>query len=227
MMQGPDANNQRPTPALERVTSCGRYGWAGANSDVLTQFLDAPICYISSVMKPLLQKGIVLLAHCFLMSGCLIKTPYRSHIQLPSKTDETQLFIEIVLEKPGFWLSEYDGNMKIKHTKNYMLAIDFHTKDVKYKCLDSIYYEISNEAKQAISSGTLPILNGKLSRRSYSPEVHRTQCTTAPDVVFGKQRGDLTSNFIIYGTDVNNQPVAIAMNNRTLTDHKFSIGRLF
>lgn len=116
---------------------------------------------------------------------------------------------------------------KIKYTKNYVLTIDFYTKDVQYKRLDSIRYDISDEEKQAIASGTLPVLNGELSRRLYSPNVHRAQCTTQPDIVLGKQDGDLVGNFIIYATDLNNQPVSIAMNNRTLIDHKFSIGRLF
>ncbi|GAA3965599.1 hypothetical protein GCM10022407_10010 [Hymenobacter antarcticus] len=156
--------------------------------------------------------------------------PYKSHTQLISKTDDTQPFIEIVLEKPVFGgpvPDDLKGLKKIKHTKNYVLTMDFHTKDIQYKRLDSIRFEISDEEKQAIASGTLPIFYGELSRRLYSPEVHRAQCTTQPDIVLGKQRGNLVGNFIIYATDVNNQLVSIAMNNRTLIDHKFSIGRLF
>lgn len=181
-------------------------------------------------MKPIFLIGIVLLAHCFLVSSCLVKMPYKSHMQLPSKTDETQLFIEIVLEKPVFWgpvPDDFEGFKKMKYNNNYVLRIDFHTKEVEYKRLDSICYEISDERKRAIASGTLPILSGELSRRPYSPEVHRAQCTTQPGIVLGKQNGDLVSNFIIYATDVNNQPMSIAMNNRTLIDHKFGIGRLF
>lgn len=181
-------------------------------------------------MKPIFLKGIVLLAFCFLVSSCLVKMPYKSHTQLLSKTDDLQPFIEIVLEKPVFWgpvPDDLKGFKRIKHTKNYVLTIDFHTKDTQYKHLDSIHYEISNEGKQAVASGTSPILNGELSRRPYSPEVHRAQCTTQPDIMLGKQSGGLMSNFIIYATDANNQPVSIAMNNRTLIDHKFRIGRLF
>ena len=178
-------------------------------------------------MKLTLLKEIVFLVCCVLMSSCLIRLPYKSHRQLPSKTDATQLFIEIVLEKPVFWLPVPYNLKKVKYSKNYLLDIDFHTKQVEYKRLDSIRYEISNEEKQAIASGTLPIINGELSRRSYSPEVHRAQCTTQPDIVLRKQGGDLVSNFIIYATNINNQPVSIAMSNRTLIDHKFRIGRLF
>ena len=181
-------------------------------------------------MKPIFLEGIVLLFCCFLMSSCLVKMPYKIHRQLLSKTDDSQPFIEIVLEKPVFWGPipvDLKGLKKIKHTKKYVLTIDFHTKDIQYKRLDSIRYEISDEEKQAIASGTLPILYGELSQRPYSPEVHRAQCTTQPGIVLGKQGGNLVSNFIIYATDVNNQSVSIVMNNRTLIDHKFSIGRLF
>ena len=178
-------------------------------------------------MKSTFLKGVVLVVYCLLMSSCLVTLPYKSHTQLLSKTDETQPFIEIALEKPVFWLPIPNDLKKIKYTKNYMLTIDFHTKNIEYKRLDSIRYEISNGEKQAIVSGILPILNGELSRRPYSPEVHRAQCTTQPNIVLKQQRKNLVSNFVIYATDANNQTVSIAMSNRALIDHRFRIGRLF
>ncbi|PJJ59080.1 hypothetical protein CLV45_0493 [Hymenobacter chitinivorans DSM 11115] len=110
---------------------------------------------------------------------------------------------------------------EINYSQNYLLDIDFHTDTInQYKSLDSIQYSISAPGNSVTQAGVLPIKNGKLSIRSYSPGIYRAQCTTEPRIQLGKQKQGLNGTFIIYATDINNQPKPVFINDISLAYHK-------
>jgi hypothetical protein len=172
---------------------------------------------------------ILLFSYCFFLSSCVAISQRKSwrYRQYSSKTEPTNPFIEIKLEKPVFWLPLPLIILEVSTAKSYLLALDFHTKNRVYKQLDSISYKIQNSDKQLLAAGVLPIANGELSTRSYSPDVHRAQCTTQPLITLGNQRQELTGSFIIYATDINNQQAMIPMEGIALHYFKARIASFF
>jgi len=171
---------------------------------------------------------ISLVVHGFLFSGCLVSQRKSwAYTQLTSKTEITKPFIKINLEKETLWLPLPLFVWEISCSRNYLLDIDFHTKDVMYNHLDSISYKIRSVENLTLATGTLPIVNGELSRRLYSPEVHRAQCTTQPLIILGNQRQELTGDFVIYATDINNHKTTIPVDSVALHYFKARITSFF
>ncbi|NVO86407.1 hypothetical protein [Hymenobacter terrestris] len=172
---------------------------------------------------------LLLLVCGYSLNGCIAVRQRKSwqYRQLSSKTEPTAPFIEINLEKPVIWLPLPLVLWEISTAKNYLLDIDFHTKNIEYQRLDSIGYRIQNADKQLLASGILPIVNGELSERSYSPGRHRAQCTTRPLIVLGHQHQALTGSFVIYATDVNNRKALIPVEDVALHYFKARIGSFF
>ena len=154
---------------------------------------------------------ILLFIYCFHTSSCVAIRQPKSwrHRQLISKMEPTKPFIEINLQKSIIWLPLPIIMWEVSTTKGYLLDIDFHTKNREYKQLDSVSYRIQKSDKQVLAAGILPIINGYISKRSYSPDVYRAQCMTQPLILLGNQHQELTGTFVIYATDINNQKVLI------------------
>lgn len=172
---------------------------------------------------------IILVVYGVSITGCVAVSQLKSwrYRQLISKAEPTKPFIEINLEKPAIWLPLPIIMWEVSTAKNYLLDIDFHTKNIEYKQLDSISYKIQTPDKKLLASGVLPIVNGGLSKRSYSPDVHRAQCTTQPLIFLGNQRQELTGSFVIYATDINNQKALIPIDSIPLNYFKARIGSFF
>lgn len=173
---------------------------------------------------------IIILVVCgLLISGCVVVSQRKSwrYTRLLFKEEPAKPFIEIDLKKPTFLLPLPIIMWEVSTAKNYLLDIDFHTKNIEYKQLDSISYKIQTLDKQLLASGVLPIANGGLSERPYSPDVHRAQCTTQPLILLGNQRQELTGSFVIYATDINNQKALIPIDNIPLHYFKARIASFF
>ncbi|UOR07300.1 hypothetical protein MUN82_09410 [Hymenobacter aerilatus] len=180
-------------------------------------------------MNTRILHSILLLIYCFYISSCVAVRQPKSwrYRQLGSETESTRPFIGINLKKSTTLLPIPLIIWEVGSSRNYLLDIDFHTENIEYKQLDSIRYEIQNLDKEVLASGTLPIINGELSRRSYSPEVHRAQCTTQPIIALGNQRQELIGTFTIYATDAKGQKALVLVESVALHYFKARFGSFF
>ena len=171
----------------------------------------------------------LLLVYGFFSSGCVLVSQRKSwqYTQLIPKTEQAKPFIQINLEKPTIPLPLPIIMWEISTAKRYCFDIDFLTKNRQYQRLDSIGFALYTPDKQLVASGVLPIVNGELSYRPYSPDVHRAQCQTSPRIALGNQRQELTGTFVLYATDLNNQRALIPLDGVALHYFKARIASFF
>jgi len=176
---------------------------------------------------------ITFLFSCLFTDGCVAvsKREYWRWTKIKLDTISTKpyvTYIDIHLIKEQGLLPLPLIGVETNRSKGYMLDIDLNTKSKQeYQRLDSIQYSISTLDNKLISAGVLPIRNGEVTIRWYSPGDYRAQCTTAPSISIGKQKQELKSNFIIYATAVDNQSKCIYIDNTNLRYYKPRIVSFF
>ncbi|MBG8552239.1 hypothetical protein [Hymenobacter guriensis] len=178
------------------------------------------------------QTIITLAISCLLLTDCVAISKRKSWMWRKSNPDTTSTpyvsFIEINLLKEVIWVPTPIIATEVNSSPDYLLDIDFHTETKnEYHKLDSIRYKIIASDNRTINEGVLPIKNGELSIRSYSPGIYRAQCTTKPSIRLGKQKQALNGTFTIYATGSNGQPKSIYINNIILNYYKPKIISFF
>ncbi|RSK42496.1 hypothetical protein [Hymenobacter perfusus] len=169
---------------------------------------------------------------CLLLTNCVAVSKRKSWMWRKLKSDTTSDpyvgFIEINLLKEVIWIPTPIIMTEVNCSRNYLLDIDFHTETKnEYRKLDSIRYSIITSDNRIVNEGVLPIKNGELSIRSYSPGIYRAQCTTEPSIHLGKQKQALNGTFTIYATDINGQPKAVHVTDVILNYYKPRIMSFF
>jgi len=162
---------------------------------------------------------------CLANCGCVAVSQrrYWSYSEMPIRPDESTSSIKISLQKESIWLPLPVAMWEIG-SKNYQLAIDFHTPTLEYQQFDSIFYQIQTVENKLITSGTLSLLNGQVdtfSMPKYSfPAQYIIRCATRPRLRIGNQRQPLMGSFIIYTRNHTGRPTIRNISPIQLRYHK-------
>lgn len=147
----------------------------------------------------------LLLPQC-LRSGCVaFRETKRWDFQQHQESGNPRPSVEITMMRPGLYLSLPLVGWEVRGDKRYKLRLDVHTWDVVHDRLDSVGYRFWVHPHQVLAPGTLPVVNGPVnrreyspgavSRREYSPDLYRTQCETPARIVLPNLNQPLNGTF--------------------------------
>ncbi|WBO83087.1 hypothetical protein [Hymenobacter yonginensis] len=161
-----------------------------------------------------------LLLYGALAGGCVAWRKPESWVwhQPPEVTQTGKSHIRIELLHATSFLPLPLTAWEISRSDSCIMDIDFHTSTRQYLRLDSVRYALMN-GQQPLGSGVAVIRAGDMGIRSYSPDVYRVQCTTRPIAKLRRQQV-LAGTFVLYVTDLQNQPQAIHIGQTSFTYHR-------
>ncbi|GAA4354274.1 hypothetical protein GCM10023185_15890 [Hymenobacter saemangeumensis] len=180
-------------------------------------------------MKGLFALGLGLLSVC-LLSGCLAvrETKRWDFVQLNERG--TRPFIDITVERPGFYMPVPPVLWEVRTDKHYRLRLDINTgKDVRYDRLDSVAYRLWGAAPQVLAAGTFPVANGAFGRPRHLlaaefPNVHLVRGQSPARILLPHSKQALKGTFMFYLTDTARSAQVIRLDSVTMRYRKRRFG---